>query len=190
MFYFLFILIFSNANARIIDEPTQSEGWRFRFRESYQIHKLTASQTGTTTYQGFSNTLNFWYERRFEWAVGLAYSPMFSSIRTDDNKTEGVDNKILLYQLGFELKYFFPSISDGFYVRPAIYQSWLKTNDERGTIKGFAAGVGLGWEFSIAEDKIGLAPEISYQNAKFSRTVKDQVTAVSIGVHFYNFSLF
>ena len=84
-----------------------ADGWRFRAREHFEMHHIKAKGQ-SFDYTGTSNTINFWYEKPHEYAIGLAGGPVLGNADSDDSPSpSSLGKEVKLITLGIEAKYFF-----------------------------------------------------------------------------------
>ncbi len=171
----LFILIATS-------DLCQAGEFRFRAREHYDQHSLTYNNENVK-YQGFSNTINFWYEKPFDLSVGLAGGSLFGSARTDETAPNGIGETIQLYFLGVEAKYFPLDNPKPLFVRAGLYWSLLDSKAALTSQNGASFYAGAGWEF-LAWSEVGIAPELGLRLWRL-QGIEITTFNISLGVHFY-----
>lgn len=178
---FLFVFQESFASSSFWDST------RFRARESFEILNLKSNGV-EQEYKGFSNTINFHYEKPFDYSLGLAFGSIFSSFKTDTiSQLPALGDKIEIYFVGFEAKYFFyGSERRGFFVRPGLYYQQLNSEGPENNRTGTSFLTGLGYEILIT-DSVSLAPELAYKMGS-SGDYSWVGQSIALGVHFYNFN--
>jgi hypothetical protein len=103
---------------------------KFRAREHYEVHKININGA-SSTYKGFSNSLNIWYEKPYDFSYGLVISPIAPSKfkSTDLNPVAG--KKIFVLNLGVEAKYFPHIVLDKLYLRGGAGYSFIDTKNKK-----------------------------------------------------------
>lgn len=156
---------------------------RMRARENYEkiaIH--TPDQVWH--YESFSHTFNIWYEKPFQWALGLATGPYVMSYKEapgQGDRPESLGRAIKLLNHGIELKSWF---YQGFFYRLGVYYHQFNSEAEVGRDHGYGGLLGGGYEWDF--DGIGLALEGDVRRLKLAEqgwTI--EAGMVAIGVHFY-----
>lgn len=133
------------------------------------------------TYEGFTNTINGWYEEPFRYSLGFAGSPLFARLKSSA-PLSGAADEIRLVHLGAEGKLFpAPEVLTGF-LRLGAYQTTFNSRGEVGDPTGLSYLVGLGYEFRVYG--VGIAPEASWRLGRVGE-VRISGSAPCIGVHFY-----
>lgn len=158
---------------------------RVRAREHFEIHKYKLGETGQTeTYKGLTNTINIWYERPFEYSVGLALGPVIGGARSDGPSEAGprFGGDIQLAVAGLEAKYFPVSGLKGF-LRGGLSWNSLRTNGTYERLNGYGYYGGVGWEIPIKW--VAIAPEIAFRRVHLAQDVTGDIFTPSIGLHFY-----
>ena len=163
--------------------PNAAPGdWKFRAREHYEIHNISVG-TQNLDYSGFSNTINFWYEKPFDYSLGIALGPLFISSKISDSSSNILlGNSLKLYSVNVEYKRF---LVKGLFVRPALGWSILDSNGNIESSSGINLYAGAGYEFLI--HKVGLAFELAVRQSYLSNDIRVSSFTPSIGIHFYNF---
>ena len=159
---------------------------KFRARESFENLEFEY-QGQKQSYRGFSNTINLFYEKPFQYSLGLAFGSIFSSLQAKNNQPlQNLGEKVSFYFVGLESKLFFlHSGKRGFFFRPGIYLQILKSGGPSGDDKASAILGGLGYEFLVYKN-ISLAPEVAYKRGTAGDFNFAGIT-YSLGVHFYSF---
>lgn len=159
---------------------------RLRAREHYEMHTIKSDVIDLkATYKGFSNTVNLWYEVPYVVSAGLAFSPILGAARNEDNPARVLGERVRLYSLGLEGKYF-PFWRDGLKMFTRIGLGWSQLST-KGTISkanGLHVYLGVGWEFPVW--KLSLAPEIAIRQSYLQSDLSVTSITPSIGVHFYS----
>lgn len=167
---------------------TEAFAWdkiRVRAREHFETHKYKLGDTGQSeTYKGLTNTINIWYERPFEYSVGLALGPVIGGARSDgpSDAQPAFGGQIQLAVAGIEAKYFPISGIKGF-LRGGLSWNSLRTNGTYGRINGYGYYGGLGWEIPIGI--VSIAPEVAFRRVHLAHDVTGDIFTPSIGLHFY-----
>ncbi len=155
--------------------------FKIRAREHYEIHDVTY-KGGESSFRGLSNTINAWWEVPYKYSFGLALSPVFSNLSSNESSPYG--QEISLLTIGLEAKYFPEFIDLNFFTRSGVGYAHLEGETEIQN-DGIAFYVGLGYEFEFK--KFGLALEVAYRHVELNHDVQDGVFTPSIGFHFYDF---
>ena len=164
-----------------ITEISLAAKFKMRAREHYEFNQITTNGV-SEDYNGFTNTLNFFWEEPYKYSFGLAVSPMLSAIEEDVlNSSLGEDVWIL--NVGVELKYFVQDFIKNVYVRPGIYYTELRPDAPIADFKGVSIYAGLGYEHAFS--KLGLALEVGYRYTDLNRDAEITSVVPSLGVHFY-----
>lgn len=162
-----------------------SEGdYKFRARESYEwLQFKTGSQT--QQYQGLTNTINFFYEKPFDYSYGLAFGSLFSGLNSPQ-ALPGLSENLEIYFIGLEGKLFFlGSQRQGFFTRPGLFFHQVQNEGPRGDLNGLSLLTSIGYEFLIYQD-VALAPELAFKSGE-SGPYTWQGLTLSLGLHFYEF---
>ena len=169
----------------IVPENHSMEGkLRVRLREHFEWISVQYGQTGETAkYYGISNTLNAFYEKPFKYSYGLSFSPVLGSAQIQGGVPIQTNEKIKLWSMGVEGKYFFFPERYGFFGRLGITGNILDTRGALGTLAGAGYYGGLGWEFKIW--KLGIAPEVAIRHVILEKNSRALAFTPSIGIHFY-----
>ncbi len=163
-----------------------SGGLRVRIREHFDWYRVKyPSQTSRVSYFGMSNTLNVWYEEPFDYAFGLALMPILGSAKATNGVVSGTNEKIRLWNLGVELKYFLQPEVLKIFVRAGLGVNFLDTRAELGTFVGASYYLGLGYEFQIW--KLGISPEVALRHVLLEQGANVLLFTPSLGIHFYIF---
>ena len=156
-----------------------------RAREHYEwvaVEHLAGAST--TTYQGFTNTLDLWWEEPFRYQIGLAGSPLFATLPiVGSDQPQGVGDRMRLVHLGIEGKGFPLAGLVSVYLRGGVYASTLDTMGSKGTVRGTSGLIGVGYEWTI--HGVGLAPEVAWRRGVLADGITFRAFAPAIGVHFY-----
>lgn len=158
---------------------------RVRAREHFESHSYKLGRTGQReTYKGLTNTINIWYERPFEYSLGLALGPVIGGARSDGPSDAGpaFGDKIELAVAGVEAKYFPVAGLKGFF-RGGLSWNSLQTNGTFGRINGYGYYGGLGWEIPVG--MVSIAPEVAFRRVHLAKGVTGDIFTPSIGLHFY-----
>ncbi len=159
---------------------TQAQDFKVRAREHFEIHTIDVSGT-EVEYKGFSNTLNFWWEKPYDISYGFSFSPVISNLEAQGQELLGED--ITYWNIGFELKYHFLKSHKSFFVRPGIGYSLLKPGNSIEDASGYFLYAGIGYE--IPFKNFGLALELAVRHSKLSDDITVKSFTPSIGFHFY-----
>jgi hypothetical protein len=153
-----------------------------RLREHFDHHTIsTAGQE--FSYSGLSNTINLWYEKPFEYAIGLAINPVLGNTKYKDGLQSVLGEKITLRLIGIEAKHFpVKLIEHGFY-RVGLFYTELQTDTAFGDLSGWSFLIGVGHEFKIW--KMGIAPEFAIRRSFLANSTSVLSITPSIGFHFY-----
>lgn len=155
---------------------------RMRAREHYETMQIT-NKAGTSSYVGFTNTINVWYEEPYRWSVGLAGSPLWAMLHANA-PLESYSSTIRLVHLGIEGKFFpLPNILNLFF-KSGVFDAQLTSNGSAGQLHGRSVLGGVGYEWDLGG--IGLAPEISWRWARLANQTEVVGVAPAIGLHFYH----
>ncbi len=86
----------------------RADGFKMRAREHYETVNLHLDQhTPNTTYGGFSNTINLWYEKPLTYAFGIAASPLGATLPRQGAAVDPtLGDRIRLVHIGLEAKAF------------------------------------------------------------------------------------
>lgn len=153
---------------------------RMRAREHYE--SLVVSHDGRSArYWGFTNTIVLHYEVPYRYAVGVAGSPLFATLRRE-GPLPGFSERIRLVHLGIEGK-LFPVDEVAAFVRAEGYTTTLNPRGDAGIQRGESALLGLGYEFDL--DGIGLAPEFAWRWGLLGDGTRFTGAASAVGLHFY-----
>lgn len=158
---------------------------RVRAREHFETHRYKFGELGKSeTYRGLTNTINIWYERPFEYSIGLALGPVLGAARSDgpSEALPQAGGKIQLAVAGVEGKYF-PIAGVKAFTRVGVAWHSLTTNGTYGAVKGWGYYGGLGWE--IPTKWVSIAPEIAYREVFLAHDITGRIFTPSIGLHFY-----
>ncbi len=158
---------------------------RVRAREHFETHRYEFGELGKSeTYRGLTNTINVWYERPFEYSIGLALGPVIGGARSDgpSEALPQAGGKIQLAVAGIEAKYFPVSGVKGF-TRVGVAWHSLKTNGTYGDVTGWGYYGGLGWEIPIKW--VSIAPEVAFRQVHLANDITGRIFTPSIGLHFY-----
>lgn len=168
----------------ILTATIHAAEWKFRAREHYEWHDIKLSDR-TIPYRGFSNTINFWLEEPFKYAMGASFSPLFGSAKAQESPVDRrLGKTIKLFSVGAEAKVFtFQRELPWFYTRGGLGWSQLRTEGRLGDINGWNVYLGVGGEFLWKN--IGIAPEFATRFVRLSDGVDIQSITPSIGFHFY-----
>ena len=155
---------------------------RMRAREHYETMQIT-NKLGTSSYVGFTNTINVWYEEPYRWSLGLAGSPLWAMLHAK-SPLESYSSTIRLVHLGIEGKFFpLPNIVNLFF-KCGVFDAQLTSNGVAGQLRGHSLLGGVGYEWDLGG--IGLAPEISWRWGRLADQTEVVGSAPAIGVHFYH----
>ena len=168
----VFILLLATEEAEAYD-------FKFRAREHYEIHNITAGGQDYK-FRGLSNTINAWFEKPYDFSIGLAFSPVLAGIKADE--TYAIGEKLTLYNVGIEAKYFPKLLSDYLYGRGGVGYSHLE-NSGLGKQDGYNVYFGLGYE--IPFKSFGIALEAAIRQVELNNDISDQIFTPSVGLHFY-----
>lgn len=160
--------------------PAYGGDIRLRAREHYEVLEV-AGDGFTSTYSGFTNTLDLWYEVPFRYSLGLAGSPLFATLHSR-NAPPGVSQTVRLVHLGVEGKVF-PLEDVGIFARLGTFASTLSSYSTAGTLNGESVLGGLGYEWKLGG--VGLALELDVRDGRLAQHVSFSGTAPCVGVHFY-----
>ena len=150
--------------------------FRIRARENYQQVNIEKS-----SFQGFSHCFNIWYEKPFDYALGLATGSFLTYFYALDLKDDRLNSKIKLLSHGLELKYWF---YQGLFSRQGLYYQQFNGESLLRRDSGIAGLVGLGYEFNFSG--VGLAFELDYRRGYLKEFhFKTQEKNFALGVHFY-----
>lgn len=155
--------------------------WRFRAREHFEVHEI--SQNGTSVnFRGLSNTINYWYEEAFDYALGFSFGPVIGGAeREQTGLSSELGDDIKLLSVGAEYKKWVNK-DIPLFIRAGIGYSQLKT-DGSVDASGFSYYYGGGYEWVI--NGVGIAIEVAYRESNLSESVKVKSFTPSIGVHLY-----
>jgi hypothetical protein len=178
-----FLLIFSFTSLGKTNFWTEGN-YKFRARESYEWLQFK-SDSQKEAFQGLSNTINFFYEKPFDYSYGLAAGSLFSGL-SSENGLPGLSRDIDIFFIGFEGKlFFFGGSRQGLFTRPGLFFHQIQNDGARGNIDGVSLLTSLGYEFFVYKD-IALAPEIAFKSGE-SGPYSWQGLTLSLGLHFYQF---
>lgn len=156
---------------------------RFRAREHFEVQEFKMGSV-RETYKGATNTLNVWYERPFNFSVGLAAGPILGASRANDSDFQPqMGDKVILRWQGLEGKYFPWGESLKVFVRGGVYAHQLTTNGDLGRLTGWGSLAGVGIEIPIGV--VSIAPEFSVRQISLSDNVSAFILSPAIGFHFY-----
>jgi hypothetical protein len=159
--------------------------FHLRAREHYETVRVkNLGSQDISKYQGFTNTLNYWYEQPYHYLLGIAASPLLATLPVYGSHDAGAGKRIRLLHLGVEGKYFPVPSHINVFVRGGVYAATLSTRDTLGSFHGQSALLGIGYEWDW--DGIGIAPEFSWRIGKLSQNVSFTAAGPAIGVHFYS----
>ena len=158
---------------------------RMRARENYEWITID-TRPGSWQSSSFSHTLNLWYEKPFQWAIGLGAGPYVMSYPETSKKEargEGIGESVKIINHGLEYKRWLPQ---GFFGRLGIYHILFNSTGSAGKDQGYGALLGFGYEHNF--DGIGLALEIDTKTINLQKTSwRIRSNMVALGVHFYEF---
>lgn len=183
-FTFLGFLIIASAYSSSFVFASEGK-FRLRAREHYEIHKITSTSAGIdTTYKGFSNTINAWYEIPYYFSIGLAFSPILASMRNESSPVREFGDSLKLYSLGIESKYFpWHAKKLRLFARSGLGWSRLSTKGSVSFANGWHGYLGLGWEIPVW--KLAIAPEFALRQTFLQSDIKIFSITPSVGLHFY-----
>jgi hypothetical protein len=157
--------------------------FRLRAREHYEKVRFEGKGGENANYEGFTNSINGWYEEPLHYSIGFVGSPIFAKLRNKDPMV-GFAEEVQLVHLGIEAKGFLkPKLVPGF-LRLGFYQATLTSYGDAGRLDGRSFLWGLGYEFKMFG--VGLAPEMSWRHGSLDDGFTFSGTAPCIGVHFYD----
>ncbi len=157
---------------------------KFRAREHYDYHQFKLDSQ-SYTFRGFSNTINYMFkEKAMQESFGLGISTLGDNVDNEKLKNSRVGEKISLYQIDFEYKWFPKNIWSGFYLRHGAGYSLLDT-EKLNTFHGVHIQNALGQE--IMFNHFGLALELSTQAIFFEQGAISLTGGAAIGFHFYKY---
>jgi len=157
---------------------------KFRAREHYDYHQFNIDSK-SYTFRGFSNTINFFfYEKALGDSFGLGISTLGDNVENEDLRESRVGEKITLYQLDLEYKWFPKSFWKGVYVRHGFGYSNLDT-DKLGSFHGIHYQQAIGQEIMFKH--FGLALELSGQGVFYERGAMSYTIGSALGFHFYKY---
>jgi hypothetical protein len=167
-----------------ITTTASADGFKMRAREHYETMRVTATDSDQpTTFSGFSNTINLWYEKPMSYAIGLAASPLWATLGVTGTKnSDAFGERIRLVHIGIEGKYF-PLTAGGLFTRLGLYRATLQTNGLGGVTSGRSALAAIGYEWQIG--RVGLALEWALRSGDLASGGTFHGEAPAIGVHFY-----
>ena len=155
---------------------------KFRAREHYDYHQIDF-QSETYTYRGLSNTINyFWSEKAMEHSFGLGVSTLGDNVENENLSGSPIGEKITLYQIDLEYKWFPKIALDGLYLRHGAGYSLLDTQN-LDTFHGLHYQQAIGHEWFLKH--FGLAFEFSAQSIFYESGVRSLTFGAAIGFHFY-----
>ncbi len=159
--------------------------WKFRAREHYEIHSIKLKNGNTYKYKGFSNTINFGLEEAFKYYYALAAGPLLGGGSLDKGPAPlELDNKIKLFNLGLEAKYFILQELPGLFLRGGLGYNFINAGQgSADSSKGGSYYLGLGYEVRVK--KLGIALEIATRQTSLSGNIQISSFTPSIGFHFY-----
>lgn len=157
-----------------------------RARENYEHMSLELDGT-TYRYRSFSHTFNIWYEKPYDYALGLATGPFVMSYPKANNQDLPLDGqlgaKIKFINHGIEFKKWFQR---NFFLRAGLYYHQFNSHGSLGRDNGVGGLIGVGYEVDF--EKIGLAFEFDYRRASLLKSKIDVSSKMfAIGVHFYGY---
>ena len=163
----------------------ESGSFRMRARENYEFINID-TKPGSWNSRSFSHTLNLWYEKPFQWAIGLAAGPYgmaYPETSSKVDRPEGIGQSIKMIHHGIEYKRW---MLKGIFTRVGLYHSLVNSNGSAGKDVGFATLFGIGYEHNF--DGIGLALEVDTRVSYLQDTKwKISSNMIALGVHFYEF---
>lgn len=170
------LIIHTNANAEL----------KFRAREHFDIHKIKRNGQ-EIEYKGLSNTFNFGYEVKKDYYYALYFNPIIGNAKSSKKDASSYyGEKITLFMAGIEAKKSL-GLADTF-GRLGLGWAMLK-NDPQDNPNGFNAYAALGYDWEVKDDFV-LAPELAYRFTELGDDTSINSVSFSIGLHFYNFSIF
>lgn len=156
--------------------------FRLRAREHYEIHKIK-NKIVNEEYRGFTNTINLFYEKPYQYSFGISYSPVFANFRSK-HSGQFFGSKIEQQNIGFELKYFMTETIPHLFTRLGMGRTEFKgLGSFNKTVDGGFSFVALGYE--IPFDMLGLAVEYGFRKASYDDSIDIDTKSISIGFHFY-----
>jgi hypothetical protein len=155
---------------------------RPRLREHFDDHKIKSGDQ-EYTYKGFSNTFNLWYEKPFDFALGLALTPILGNIKHKEGIQTTYGEKIKLFGIGVEFKHFPLKLLPQAFYRAGAYYTELQTDALIGDQTGLSVLGGIGYEFKVW--KMGIAPEFAIRRSFLQNSTSVLTMGPAIGFHFY-----
>jgi hypothetical protein len=153
---------------------------KFRAREHFEVHKFKGNHLDQT-FKGLSNTINIWWEDPYKFSIGLAFSPIISSLTNSSDTPLG--KKIKLFSLGIEAKYFFSDLINSLYIRPGLFHTTLNPSSNLKNQKGYSVYLGIGYEVPL--QYFSLAFELANKRSFLENSIQINSFTPSIGLHFY-----
>lgn len=155
---------------------------KVRAREHYELHSIQEGGE-TSVYRGFSNTMNIWYEKPYDYSFGLAISPILGSSKAAGTDDEPYGSRLTLVNIGLEYKVFPHKLLAQTYTRFGAGYSQMLTEQGPDNSTGFNLYSALGYELPLKD--FGLALELGYRYTKLSNDISINSFLPSIGLHFY-----
>jgi hypothetical protein len=156
--------------------------FRPRLREHFDDHTIKTNGQ-EYNYTGLSNTFNFWYERPFDFALGLAITPVLGSIKYKNGPSSTFGDKIKLFGVGIEGKHFPIKAIPLVFYRMGVFYAELQTDEVIGDQSGFSVLGAIGYEFKVW--KMGIAPEFAIRRSFLENSTSVLTFGPAIGFHFY-----
>ncbi len=153
---------------------------KFRAREHYEVITIKDNDN-SEKYKGFSNTVNIWWEKPYDISFGLSFSPIFSSLKGEEDSIYG--EKVKIINAGLELKYFYKQLLKYMYFRPGLSYTILKPDTSLKNRTGMSGYLGIGYEYPFK--KFGLAFELAYRYSDLEHDTRIEAFTPSVGLHFY-----
>jgi hypothetical protein len=159
-----------------------SMSFRPRLREHYDDHTITSGGQ-EYSYKGLSNTFNFWYEKPFDFALGLAITPVLGNGKHKGGTLSTFGEEIKLFGAGIEGKHFPIKAIPQLFYRAGVYYTELQTDQAIGDQTGFSVLGAIGYEFKVW--KMGIAPEFAIRKSFLQNSTTVTTMGPAIGFHFY-----
>lgn len=155
---------------------------KLRAREHYEVHKIQRNNT-SEEYRGFTNTINLFFEKPYQYSFGLSFSPVFANF---GSKMPGqfFGSEIEQQNIGFELKYFITESLPSLFLRLGVGKSEFEAQGSfNKTVDGDFSFAAIGYE--IPFDMLGVAIEYGFRKARYDYSIDIDSKSISIGFHFY-----